>query len=108
MHSETRIDEPEDMTFVAAKNDADLRYDMKRRYEKSIANQKVQQIKQVLKIGRNDPCPCESGKKFKKCCISKTVEANPDGQKEPPSKEEMLKTVKSAAAEILKNTKKVE
>jgi SEC-C motif-containing protein len=20
------------------------------------------------KIGRNDPCPCESGKKFKKCC----------------------------------------
>ena len=22
------------------------------------------------KIGRNDPCPCGSGKKFKKCCIS--------------------------------------
>jgi uncharacterized protein YecA (UPF0149 family) len=20
------------------------------------------------KIGRNDPCPCESGRKFKKCC----------------------------------------
>jgi preprotein translocase subunit SecA len=20
------------------------------------------------KIGRNDPCPCKSGKKFKKCC----------------------------------------
>ncbi|MGD9763262.1 MAG: SEC-C metal-binding domain-containing protein [Candidatus Binatia bacterium] len=20
------------------------------------------------KIGRNDPCPCRSGKKFKKCC----------------------------------------
>ncbi len=20
------------------------------------------------KVGRNDPCPCESGKKFKKCC----------------------------------------
>ena len=24
------------------------------------------------KIGRNDPCPCGSGKKFKKCCASKT------------------------------------
>jgi len=24
------------------------------------------------KIGRNDPCPCRSGKKFKKCCESKT------------------------------------
>lgn len=22
-----------------------------------------------VKIGRNDPCPCESGKKFKKCCL---------------------------------------
>jgi uncharacterized protein len=22
----------------------------------------------VLKVGRNDPCPCGSGKKFKKCC----------------------------------------
>ena len=21
-----------------------------------------------LKIGRNEPCPCGSGKKFKKCC----------------------------------------
>ena len=21
-----------------------------------------------IKIGRNDPCPCGSGKKFKKCC----------------------------------------
>ena len=21
-----------------------------------------------LKLGRNDPCPCQSGKKFKKCC----------------------------------------
>jgi len=23
---------------------------------------------QAVKVGRNDPCPCESGKKFKKCC----------------------------------------
>ena len=22
------------------------------------------------KIGRNEPCPCDSGKKFKKCCIN--------------------------------------
>jgi preprotein translocase subunit SecA len=22
------------------------------------------------KVGRNDPCPCGSGKKFKKCCAS--------------------------------------
>lgn len=27
-----------------------------------------------MKIGRNEPCPCGSGKKYKKCCLSK-VEA---------------------------------
>jgi preprotein translocase subunit SecA len=31
-----------------------------------------QQVQQVVrsgaKIGRNDPCPCGSGKKYKKCC----------------------------------------
>ncbi|MCE5315099.1 MAG: SEC-C metal-binding domain-containing protein [Armatimonadota bacterium] len=26
------------------------------------------------KIGRNDPCPCGSGKKFKKCCLGKFEE----------------------------------
>ena len=24
-----------------------------------------------MKIGRNDPCPCGSGKKYKKCCLEK-------------------------------------
>ncbi|MBS9767453.1 MAG: SEC-C domain-containing protein [Flavobacteriaceae bacterium] len=23
------------------------------------------------KVGRNDPCPCGSGKKYKKCCLRK-------------------------------------
>ena len=22
----------------------------------------------IMKVGRNDPCPCGSGKKYKKCC----------------------------------------
>ena len=25
--------------------------------------------RQKQKIGRNDPCPCGSGKKYKKCCL---------------------------------------
>jgi preprotein translocase subunit SecA len=30
---------------------------------------KVKQIKlEQPKVGRNDPCPCGSGKKYKKCC----------------------------------------
>jgi hypothetical protein len=26
-----------------------------------------------MKIGRNDPCPCGSGKKYKKCCLGKAA-----------------------------------
>ncbi|WP_204661666.1 SEC-C metal-binding domain-containing protein [Fusibacter tunisiensis] len=25
------------------------------------------------KVGRNDPCPCGSGKKYKKCCLGKDM-----------------------------------
>ena len=35
-------------------------------------NGEVQKVQTVVhegpKIGRNDPCPCGSGKKYKKCC----------------------------------------
>ena len=29
-----------------------------------------------MKIGRNQPCPCGSGKKYKKCCLNKPREDN--------------------------------
>ncbi len=29
-------------------------------------------VRKERKVGRNDPCPCGSGKKYKKCCLSKT------------------------------------
>ena len=29
-------------------------------------------------IGRNDPCPCGSGKKYKKCCLGKTTSSHPN------------------------------
>ena len=31
-----------------------------------------------LKIGRNDPCPCGSGKKYKKCCMQDIEESHKD------------------------------
>ncbi len=30
----------------------------------------MQSVRQGPKIGRNQPCPCGSGKKYKKCCAS--------------------------------------
>ncbi|UJL48206.1 SEC-C domain-containing protein [Virgibacillus sp. NKC19-16] len=29
---------------------------------------KKNESKKSVKVGRNDPCPCGSGKKYKKCC----------------------------------------
>ena len=29
---------------------------------------KTQEKSPSLKVGRNDPCPCGSGKKYKRCC----------------------------------------
>ena len=31
-----------------------------------------------MKIGRNDPCPCGSGKKYKNCCLRKETMSIPD------------------------------
>ncbi|WP_368483007.1 SEC-C metal-binding domain-containing protein [Bacillus sp. MRMR6] len=28
-------------------------------------------VQKEIKVGRNDPCPCESGKKYIKCCGNK-------------------------------------
>ncbi|MCB1968190.1 MAG: UPF0149 family protein [Candidatus Accumulibacter sp.] len=36
-----------------------------------VAQRSIKTIRRELpKVGRNDPCPCGSGKKFKKCCDS--------------------------------------
>ena len=34
---------------------------------------KQQPVKKTSKIGPNDPCPCGSGKKYKKCCRDKDI-----------------------------------
>ena len=36
----------------------------RRKYKKYVKNI----TKDIKKIGRNDPCPCGNGKKYKKCC----------------------------------------
>ena len=38
-------------------------------------------------VGRNDPCPCGSGKKFKKCCLPKKEELELVLQSQPTVKE---------------------
>ena len=32
----------------------------------------------MIQVGRNERCPCGSGKKYKRCCLVPLVETNPD------------------------------
>ena len=36
--------------------------------EAAEAAAKAEPVRASVKVGRNDPCPCGSGKKYKKCC----------------------------------------
>jgi methionyl aminopeptidase len=36
------------------------------------------------KVGRNDPCPCGSGKKFKKCCLARNAQKRPASHTDQP------------------------
>ena len=36
----------------------------------------------TAKVGRNAPCPCGSGKKFKKCCGSRWTDEGPNVRSE--------------------------
>jgi len=36
---------------------------------------KKEPVKKKVKAGRNDPCPCGSGKKYKNCCLDKDMAA---------------------------------
>jgi len=57
-------------------------------------------------VGRNDPCPCGSGKKYKKCCIAKEeiVRAAPapgTGQAPPGMYESPIDQLSNRAAEAI-------
>ena len=36
--------------------------------EPSCCGSQIPFTRTIPKVGRNDPCPCGNGKKFKKCC----------------------------------------
>ena len=66
----------------AAKNDVEFRKDWYRKNvidldefevedEEELDEPPPDTVVRQAHIGRNDPCPCGSGKKFKKCCLNK-------------------------------------
>ena len=78
-----RIMTPEQMQVVremfAARSTQEQDY-FRRRYKKMTADPTPAQLKRrPPRIGRNEPCPCGSGKKFKHCCLLRLVQENPHG-----------------------------
>lgn len=57
----------------------------------------------MAKTSRNDPCPCGSGKKYKKCCLGKEVE----GQRQPKTYHDYcLELVDSLRPKVIQFMKK--
>ena len=58
------------------------------------------------KVGRNNPCPCGSGKKFKKCCLDKPESSVPEvkipgpGEAKTDKKAEPVKAKSPKAAPV--------
>ncbi len=68
--------------------------------KESIAKRREKETVRSYSIGRNEPCPCGSGKKFKKCCArsnpEKSVEEYFDAIKEEENEEIVLNLLKEA------------
>lgn len=43
----------------------------RKRAQKSLQSRLQKPLMNTPKVGRNEPCPCGSGKKYKKCCWNK-------------------------------------
>lgn len=60
--------------------------------------QQGQRTEKKVKVGRNDPCPCGSGKKYKYCCLNKPKEEKQKIEREQ-ERQEWLKEYPQTGAE---------
>ncbi|GAA4838036.1 DUF1186 domain-containing protein [Algivirga pacifica] len=58
--------------YGSSKSFEEVQKILQQHYYGETAIKKEKSIESVHKVGRNDPCPCGSGKKYKKCCMNKT------------------------------------
>jgi uncharacterized protein YecA (UPF0149 family) len=60
---------PKEIEYQMIKDYDDFKYSHLTKKEREAD---IQPVRTEPKIGRNDLCPCKSGKKYKNCCINKT------------------------------------
>ena len=76
-----------DLSILGDFEDVEIGFDLKKNREKpsrysaaidelnaDFFSSKQNQPVKKIKIGRNEPCPCGSGKKYKKCCLGKETQ----------------------------------
>ncbi len=79
------------------------RADLNERLEAFQASQREQALIDQLvmrEVGRNEPCPCGSGKKYKKCCLSKHEEAR---KAIPPDRLQSIRELGKAGEQLSKD-----
>ena len=60
----------EEMFAKAQKDTANLVHFIRNYWWERGLPQRLAALHTAQKVGRNDPCPCGSGKKYKKCCLN--------------------------------------
>jgi hypothetical protein len=66
-----------------------------------------QETRKKDKVGRNEPCPCGSGKKYKKCCLNKPKESV-DTQDSSPKQIELSASEEQEIRSLLNQGKRVQ
>ena len=64
---EMQVDQQEDLQMTLIQSMYALRQ-WWRNYHRDALPASLPFEREAPKVGRNDPCPCGSGKKYKKCC----------------------------------------
>ena len=62
---------------------------------------------ETKKVGRNDPCVCGSGKKFKKCCEGKSVLETEEAKKQIAEAKEAIKQAEEEDKKKVEEVKKL-
>jgi len=75
--------------------------------EKELAKEEQNKKKKPKKVGRNDPCPCGSGKKYKKCCLKKDRAAKKSNLETAEEQSEWLKDYPTTNGERQENESRI-
>lgn len=90
--------DPEEICAAYGMNREELQ-DRVEGYQRSLRRAALAEQPQMPRVGRNDPCPCGSGKKFKKCCLENQEEAwrelSPDQRKSLGDRAKMLEKLQN-------------